>query len=358
MKVQAAQLHKALDQLSSVYFITGEEIFQKEEACHKIRKKTYEQGYQEHIIYHIEQGFDWQVLESMINYPSLFSDKQCIELRIYETGQITRQAEKILSLWLNKKTNHHILLFVFSKFTKAMEKSAWFSMLEPNSTWIPVWKIEGRALIQWLNERVKQIGLTISYDALMLLAENTEGNLLAASQEIEKLPLILEHKKVTMQDITQLVEDSAQYDIFKLIDAFLKGDTKQVLRIFNYLQADATEWLNVVWVMSRELRILLHLSDLLHQGDFLDQAIYTIANLQKIPIFLMKKKRHDYLACLNRLNVITLKKGILYLVSLETLFKTGQYQCAKRGLLSFILVLSNPKQPFYDLLPDEFNASF
>lgn len=352
MKVPAIQLDKALNELSSVYFITGDELFQKEEACHQIRTHSKTKGYQENVIYHIESGFDWSILDVLMNHPSLFSDQQVIELRIHESAQITRQAEDIFARWVTQKTSHQIILFIFSKFTKAMEKTAWFKLLEPLSTWVTVWKIEGKQLIHWLSERCKKKGLTLSYEALALLAERTEGNLLAAAQEIDKLPLLVEKSLVTVQHIAEFVLDSSKYDVFKLIDAMLIGETKQVLNIFNKLDSDSVEWLSVLWMVSRELRIISHLNFMLDEGKSLDTAIYEIATKQKIPVFSMKKRRHDYLACVNRVNEAQLKHFISCIASLEQQFKTGHKHQAKLGFLSLILAFASPKSqltPLYFL---------
>ena len=45
-------------------------------------------------------------------------------------------------------------------------------------------------LVGWLRGRCRQLGLEASEEALELLAERTEGNLLAAHQELSKLALL------------------------------------------------------------------------------------------------------------------------------------------------------------------------
>ena len=54
---------------------------------------------------------------------------------------------------------------------------------------------------------------------IRLLADRVEGNLLAASQEIEKLRLLLGEGKVTVADVTGAVAKSSRYDVYKLADA-------------------------------------------------------------------------------------------------------------------------------------------
>ena len=109
-------------------------------------------------------------------------------------------------------------------------------------------------------------GLEPERDAVTLIANRVEGNLLAASQEIEKLRLILGEGKVTANDVTDAVANNSRYDVFKLVDAAIGGDAKRALKILSGLQAEGIEPVIVVWALTRELRTLALLTDTVAQG--------------------------------------------------------------------------------------------
>ena len=87
-------------------------------------------------------------------------------------------------------------------------KSKWVKALEQKGVSLPVWPIGLRELPGWIANRMRQAGLQPERDAVALIADRVEGNLLAASQEIEKLRLLLGEGKVTVADVTNAVARS------------------------------------------------------------------------------------------------------------------------------------------------------
>ena len=81
---------------------------------------------------------------------------------------------------------------------------------------LPVWPISPAELPSWIAARMRTAGLTAEGDAVTLLAERLEGNLLAASQEIEKLRLLHGEQTITAELVADTVSDNARYDAFRL----------------------------------------------------------------------------------------------------------------------------------------------
>ena len=71
---------------------------------------------------------------------------------------------------------------------------------------------------------MRAAGLLPAREAVLLLAERLEGNLLAAQQEIEKLVLLKGKGEVSEEDVLQAVADSSRFDAFILIERMLSGD--------------------------------------------------------------------------------------------------------------------------------------
>jgi hypothetical protein len=60
---------------------------------------------------------------------------------------------------------------------------------ESTGAWLAVWPVELARLPQWLRARAASLELEIDDDAVRFIIDRTEGNLLAAHQELEKLKL-------------------------------------------------------------------------------------------------------------------------------------------------------------------------
>ena len=66
--------------------------------------------------------------------------------------------------------------------------------------------------------------------------------------------------------MTDLVTDSARYDVFKLVDAALQGDSAHAQRILSGLKAEGIEPVLVVWALSREIRSLASMAQEIASG--------------------------------------------------------------------------------------------
>jgi DNA polymerase-3 subunit delta len=128
--------------------------------------------------------------------------------------------------------------------------------VEANGAWVQVWPVDESKLIGWLRARCRRLRLTVNDDALEILAERTEGNLLAAHQEIEKLRLLVRGDRVTAEDVLSSVADSARFDVFQLGECALSGDAARTLRILNGLRAEGVEPTLVLWSLSKAVRDL------------------------------------------------------------------------------------------------------
>jgi DNA polymerase-3 subunit delta len=122
---------------------------------------------------------------------------------------------------------------------------------------------------------MRRAGLQPDREAVAMIADRVEGNLLAAGQEIEKLRLLLGEGKVTAGDVGNAVANSSRYDVYKLTDAAIAGDARRAVRILGGLRAEGVEPVIVMWAITRELRTLATLDDAVRQGQDLGSAMQT-----------------------------------------------------------------------------------
>ncbi len=120
---------------------------------------------------------------------------------------------------------------------------------------------------------MQKAGLTPDAAAIRLIADRVEGNLLAADQEIEKLRLQLGEGPVSVDDVNAAVANSSRYDVYKLADAALGGEPKRAIRILGRVRAEGVEPVIVVWALTRELRVLARLADMIQSGIELGSAL-------------------------------------------------------------------------------------
>ncbi len=96
---------------------------------------------------------------------------------------------------------------------------------------IDIWPVNAQELPRWLEQRMQQHGMQPEPEALRILADRLEGNLLAARQEIDRLALIRGAGMVTVDDVMKVVADSSRFDAFALAEHMLTGNLRDGLRV-------------------------------------------------------------------------------------------------------------------------------
>lgn len=300
MKIRPDQLSAQLKrQLSPVYIVSGDEPLQVSECCDLIRLKARNLGFTERHVYHVDNSLDWGDFLEAANSLSLFAEKQILELRM-PNGKPGDAGRKALAEYIKQPSPDNLLLIITDRLDAAVQKAKWFKALEQEGTFIPVWPIEHDKLPGWIARRLRNDGYEATQDALALLSERIEGNMLAASQEIEKLKLLANGQQIDVDTVREVVSDSARYDVFQLADASLNGDIKGVVRILGGLRSEGIEPPVILWALAREVRLLSHLSRLKSRGINTDVAIDQAAKVHGFSPFMLKKRKHLLEKCMGR----------------------------------------------------------
>jgi DNA polymerase-3 subunit delta len=260
VKIQAHQLASRLRQgLAPCYLVTGDEHLLVAEALDAIRAAARDAGYTLRERHSASRGFDWQQLREAGASLSLFAEKRIVELTL-PTGKPGTAGSAAIVEFVDRL--HPDLLFLVSgPKLGASANAKWAKKLDQVGVSVPVWPIEPGKLPRWVAERMKAAGLTPDRDAVLMLADRVEGNLLAAAQEIEKLRLLHGAGAISADDILGGVADSSRFDVFKLGDAALAGDAAKALRILDGVAAEGVTPVLAVWSLARDVRILARVGE-------------------------------------------------------------------------------------------------
>ena len=254
MQIKAEQLAQRLKQQSlPLVWISGDETLLVQEACDQVRQFAREQGYSEREVIDAGAGYDWNQLLLSNNSLSLFAERKLLDLRPARFDEACRTA---LAAYLDNPNPDNLLLLTTGKIEKAAQSSKWFAALESKALFVQIWPISEQELPRWIEQRLKQHGVSIDREALQLLSDRVEGNLLAAAQEVEKLRLHATNNQVTAESVMEVVADNSRFTVFTLTDACLGGNTERALKILEHLRAEGDEPLALLGMLCRELRNL------------------------------------------------------------------------------------------------------
>lgn len=272
MKIQLDQLSSQLARtLSPLYLIAGDEILLVQEAEQAIVKAAKSSGFEEHIRFTVDAGFDWTSFQRASQNTSLFCSKQCIALHV--SGKFTDAGKKILLDFLQRPHPDKLLIIRMGKLDAAMQKTTWYKAAEKIGVVVPVWPLKNAEIPAWIKQRLQLIGLETDAEGLQLLALRTEGNLLATAQEIEKLSLLYPKGRLTVAQIQEASSNSSRYNVFNLSDALLQGKPSAIIRVLKGLKEEAVEPILVLWALAKEARQWAQWLQAIEKGQTLSQLL-------------------------------------------------------------------------------------
>jgi DNA polymerase III subunit delta len=256
LKLTPDALSTHLEQnLASVYLISGDEPLLAGEAADAVRARARAKGFTERDVHFMERGSDWDDVRASAGNMSLFGSRRVVEIRM-PTGKAGVAGSAALVSMVEVDDPDTVFLILTPRLDRDAQSSGWVKAVESRGAWVQVWPVEADRIVGWLRARARRLGLDVTQDGIEVLAERTEGNLLAAHQELEKLRLIAQGGPIGADAILMSVADSARFDVFQLGEAVLAGDAERALRMLGGLRAEGVEATLVLWALSKAVRDL------------------------------------------------------------------------------------------------------
>jgi DNA polymerase-3 subunit delta len=235
------------------------------EAADKIRHTARVQGFSERDVLTVERSFKWGELSAANHSQSLFGDRKLIELRI-PTGKPGKLGAQALQEYVANLNPDNVTLITLPKLDWATQKTGWVAALHQTGVYIEIPMVERAQLPAWIGTRLATQGQSADRQGTDFIADRVEGNLLAAHQEIQKLALLYPQGKLSFEQIQDAVLNVARYDVFKLNEAMLAGDTARLTRMVEGLKGEGEALPLILWAVSEEVRTLLKLKSGMAQG--------------------------------------------------------------------------------------------
>lgn len=275
MKLRPEQLKAHLGKsLLPVYVVAGEEPLLIEEALDGLRTTARAQGYSEREVFDVDRGFDWSRLVEACGSLSLFATRKIVELRMPKGPNPGRSKSgdddgdddsapgakssidgaKLLVELAQRPPQDVLLLVTAGKLDYRQQQAAWYVALEQAGASIYAAPIALEQWPDWVAQRLRAAGLQADAAAVEELAERTEGNALAARQDIDKLALLSPGAAIGAEQVRAVVADSARFDAFDLGERMLNGDTAGAVRALARLRGEGLDALAVLGPLTWVLR--------------------------------------------------------------------------------------------------------
>lgn len=325
VKVDALQVHlKSLnsgDAMLPLYIFSGDEPLLMMEAMDQLRAAAKKQNFTEREVLLQERGFDWSALLSAGQTMSLFGDKRWVELRI-PTGKPGRDgadalkqfAAQIAAQSTGSDGPDTVVCIVLPRLDGKTKTSAWFSALDDAGMAFQIDSLDRSHLPHWIAGRLKRQDQEVEAGpegqrALQFIADQVEGNLIAAHQEILKLGLLYPAGKLNEEQIRSSILKVARYNVFELTEAMLAGDLARLNRMLDGLKGEGEPLVLILWSVTEELRLLSKLKAASDAGE-------SVQNLMRANRIWGNKERL-YPAALRRVQPLKLRRAMQVAAGLD-----------------------------------------
>lgn len=261
---------------SPVYLFSVADPFLCREAIVSLRELVpiAERDFNFHIFDLLQQGEKNVTVEEIldvVNTVSFFGGKRITVV----TGNLQKflksDIEKLTAYALNPSQKS--VLVIFHAGVMSREGREKFKAFKPVSI-----DLRESEIPAWIKQRMRARGVDISDEAIEYLISLEGFDLGLLSAEIEKISFIGQ-KKITVDDIGDIIAGGRQYGIFDLVHALKAQDADGVFRIYkslrdvsdDYALIGALNWQYARFIrekMSREEKeYLLNVFEQLHQAD-------------------------------------------------------------------------------------------
>jgi DNA polymerase-3 subunit delta len=279
--------------LAPFYLVFGDEPQQRFETIELIRSTGKNQGYDERLNWITDNQFEWDLLLEASQSMSLFSSRKMIELEL-PTGKPGAAGSKAL-IKCAEQTNPDVTFILHGpKIGRDVQNSKWFKTLDKLGVYVPCLPLESKTLKQWISNRCQSAQLQIDTAKVDFLADYSEGNMLAAAQEIEKLSLLYGTAPFSLEQLQQSLANHSRFNVFQLVDSLLSGDSDKALKILLRLESEGIEPNVIWWALNKESQTLNQLAMFIKSGQPL-HAVFKQLNI-------WQSRQSLYQLALSRLN--------------------------------------------------------
>lgn len=275
MRIQAAQLAAHLPPVQHLFVLAGDEPLSITEAADCIRAAARQHGAQERASFTVERYFNWAQVSQFLQSGSLFAEQRILEIHL-PSGKPGIEGAKALQQLASQPLTDTTVIVTLPAPDRDLSSSAWFEALSQTGVLLLLNQIPLPQLPEWIAQRLALQQQSASPSARQFIAEQVEGNLLAAHQEIQKLGLLYPPGELSEQAIRECVLNVARFDVSQLGEAMLQGDAARVCRMLDGLREEGETAVAVmnplVWLLRPSLQVRLAMQQGAAQNAAMTQA--------------------------------------------------------------------------------------
>jgi len=290
---------------AKLFIVTGDEPLQRHNTVEKIISAFKDKSYE--IARHDLTEQNHNDLYHEADSLSLFAMDKLVQYSFEKPPQKALQKALLENIL---KPSDNVYLLIFNGIKKQTLTTKWFQNLASNATHIHIYQPNISNAISIINHELEQSDLYLDNEAIQILAQKTEGNLIATKQ-ILKLLARQDNSSFDAQTIKPFLHEHASFDVFDLSDAILMRQKAKALNVLNSILNEKDKPPLILWTIKKELRIVSQLqatAQNYHQKIFKDNNVWA-----------SKQKFYSNMA--NRINKDTVSQNLKRCLDIDLCIK-------------------------------------
>tara|TARA_B100000941_G_scaffold275659_1_gene237679 strand:+ start:421 stop:1416 length:996 start_codon:yes stop_codon:yes gene_type:complete len=220
--------------ISPVYLLYGEEDYFIDLICDKLVFKIIdkeEKKFDLNIFYGKDSTIE-MIIECVKKYP-MISDKNVVVIK--EAHLLKSKLEK-LNDYIKRISKNNILIICY-KENKIDKRKEFYKLIDKEGIIFQSNKLFENQLVEWIKNRVYELGYKINYDSIKIIYSFLGNNLNKIENELKKLIITIKpNDLITKNIIHEKIGLNKDYNFFELQKALGRRDLKTSLKIIDFLK--------------------------------------------------------------------------------------------------------------------------
>ena len=301
--------------MNNLFFFTGENVQALQEKL-RFWQQEFVKKYGEsnlEVFEDLKQADLSRVLMTLESQPFLAEKRMVVIKDVPQGADVKKKLEtEGLEKALEDLSEGTFVVFVSPK----PDKRTRLSKLLLKTAQVETFEIPtGKALSDWVVQRLRQQGKTLEPRALQTLIFFCAEDVTRLASEIEKLSL-LSPEMIRVEDVERCVSPTPEAKIFKALDFIGKGSPRETLQAFEKLRQSGEDAMMVFFMIVRQMRLLLQMRSMLDQQASRGE-IQKRLKLAPFQVGMLSEQAR-------RFKLETLKTGYQRLAAIDEQIKTGR----------------------------------
>ena len=248
-------------QFKNVYLLYGEEGYLKRQYKNRLMKAILPEGDTVNFAYYEGKGINVPEIIDLAETMPFFADRRLI---VIEDSGFFKSAASELAEYLKSIPDTTCFLFVDSEVDK---RGKMYKAVKDKGRAVELGRQDEKTLLLWLGSLVKKENRRIQETTLRHLISKTGTDMENLEKEMEKLfCYTIGKEEITVSDIEDICTTQITNKIFDMIEAVAMKKQKAALSYYYDLLALKEPPMRILYLLSRQFKILLEVKALIKRG--------------------------------------------------------------------------------------------